>query len=113
MGPRGRTGPGATSEQMMRLMAATGIWLAALAAPALAADANVSVANFSFTPPTVSIDPGNSVTWTFATAGNHSITADDGSFDSDAMNPFPTHPMGFKYVRSFPGSGCFLYHCKI
>jgi plastocyanin len=98
------------------LIAAVVLALGAGAAPARAATADVRVSNFEFTPPTVNIAPGDTVTWRFAGPDtNHSTTADSGqaeTWDSDPGNPFPNHPTGDTFSHSFNATGTFGYFCR-
>jgi plastocyanin len=99
-----------------RLALVTGLWLAASATPALA-DADVNVGDDFFSPTTVSIGSGQTVTWHWiGFIGNHSVTVDSGqseSFDSDPGTTTPQHAAGFTFSHTFPGSGRFTYHCKV
>lgn len=74
---------------------------------ALAGNANVDIQGFSYQPPVVTIDPGDSVTWTNRDNAAHTVTADDGSFNS------PTLSNGGTFTRTFPSAGTFPYHCAI
>jgi plastocyanin len=96
---------------------ATLLALGAVAAPAQAAD--VTIANFSFDPSTITITQGDTVTWTWAGPDtNHSVTANPNqadSFDSDpagAPNSL-THPPGSTFAHTFNTSGTFTYICKV
>ena len=53
--------------------------------PGAAASASVTIENFAFAPPTVTVNVGDTVTWSNADADvaeGHSATASDGSFDT-------------------------------
>ena len=87
---------------------------AASAAPSAAASAatggsgsDVKIANFAFGPATLTVKVGASVTWTNADTTAHTVTADDGSFNSSDITPGTT----FKQV--FAKAGTFTYHCNI
>jgi plastocyanin len=100
----------------MRAVVSLALGLLAVAAgPAAAADQTVNVANNAFDPTTVNVVPGDTVTWRFTGGdlGNHSITAEDGSFDSDRGNNSPQHAVGFEYRNTFGTAGSFKYFCKI
>jgi plastocyanin len=81
----------------------------ALAAPAAAADQTVDVVDFEFNPPTVQIDPGDTVTWTFTGPTDHTATSSRSErfvrFDSDLKGP------GQTYQRTFDEPGRFNYIC--
>src|SRR3954451_3076265 len=88
--------------------------VAALAVPASAATTGVDVANFAFTPSTVHIAPGDTVAWTFRGPDlNHSVTATDGSFDSDPGTGSPLHVVGDTFSHTFDSAGTFSYFCKV
>jgi LPXTG-motif cell wall-anchored protein len=74
------------------------------AGPALAA--SVSVADFRFAPGTVTIQTGQSVTWTSSGPSPHTVTADDSSFDSGNLNP------GQSFSHTFAVAGTYHYHCQ-
>jgi plastocyanin len=99
------------------LIAAVGIVLAVPVAPARAAGADVTVSNFSFTPASVNVDPGDSVTWKFTGPDtNHSTTSDAGqaeSWDSDPGNPFPNHVVTDTFAHTFNQVGTYTYFCKV
>jgi plastocyanin len=84
---------------------------AASAAPSTAASAAtgsaVSIANFSFQPPTMTIAVGTTVTWTNNDSTGHTVTADDGSFKSDKL------ATGASFSQTFAKAGTFAYHCSI
>jgi plastocyanin len=90
----------------------TGLVALALGAPAHAATTGVDVANFAFKPATVSIAPGDTVTWTFKGPDlNHSVTGQ--GFDSDPGNSMPLHVIGDTFSHTFPEAGTFSYVCKV
>jgi plastocyanin len=84
---------------------------AASAAPSTGASAAtgsaVSIANFSFQPPTMTIAVGTTVTWTNSDSAGHTVTADDGSFKSDKL------ATGATFSQTFAKAGTFAYHCSI
>ena len=62
----------------------------------------------AFQPKTITVKKGDSVEWDWTDQGNqHSVTADDGSFDSCLQSA------GGKFVVTFGNSGSFAYHCTI
>lgn len=79
----------------------------ALFAPAisLAATVNVAVGDDYFSPPSVTVQAGDTVVWTNGGSIPHTVTADDGSFDSGTLSP------GRTYLHTFPRAGTFSYHC--
>jgi plastocyanin len=72
-----------------------------------------------FTPSSVSIRSGNFVTWKFTDSRLaddgfhwlylHTVTADDGSFDS----PCDGRPGGAIFSVKFDKAGTYKYHCRI
>jgi LPXTG-motif cell wall-anchored protein len=74
------------------------------AGPALAA--SVSVADFSFSPKTVTIHAGDTVTWSNHGPSAHTVTADAGGFDSGNLNP------GQSFSHTFSTAGTYAYHCQ-
>jgi len=77
-------------------------------APARAADAAVGIQNFSFQPQGVTINVGDTVTWTMKDMGTqHTVTANDGSFSSSNLST------GNTFAHTFGQAGTFSYHCNI
>jgi plastocyanin len=70
-----------------------------------AADANVSIKNFAFSPASVTIKAGGTVGWTNADADAHTVTDNNGGFDSGAINA------NAKYSHTFATAGTYTYHC--
>jgi plastocyanin len=80
----------------------------ALPASAFAQDApSVSVQDNLFVPKQAEIVAGDSLTWSHDGAVEHTITADDGSFDSGIINP------GDTFAFTFDSSGMYPYYCQI
>jgi plastocyanin len=68
----------------------------------------VNIHDHAFDPDQIIVDPGTTVTWVNKEDSiAHTITADDGSFDSGTLNP------GDSYSVRFDGSGQVAYHCKL
>ena len=72
----------------------------------VAADA-VRIADFAFTPPSLTIAKGTTVVWTNGDTFDHSIVAKDRSFRSDSIG----HGATFHYT--FATDGKFSYNCGI
>ena len=72
----------------------------------------ISDANgFGFSPKTITIKVGTTVTWTNMTSSSHTVTSDDGkSFDSGISNPIAS---GATFSHTFMTAGTFAYHCQI
>lgn len=77
------------------------------ASPAAAAGNAVSIANFAFNPAKISVGTNTTITWTNNDAAGHTVTADDGSFDSKTLAP------GATFSQTFTKPGTFTYHCAI
>ena len=86
------------------LILASLAWVA-LAAPVVAADETVTIAGFAFSPGTVTIQEGDSVTWTNADSTAHTATGD--GFDTESLDP------GQSSTIAFATAGTFAYACAI
>ena len=67
----------------------------------------VSIANFAFSPASITVKVGDSVTWTNNDSTTHTVTADDNSFSSGDLAP------GATFSFTFSKAGTFAYHCSI
>jgi plastocyanin len=67
----------------------------------------VTIQNFAFGPATLNVAVGTTVTWTNADSAGHTVTADDGSFDSKTL------ATGATFTQTFSTAGTFAYHCTI
>jgi plastocyanin len=67
----------------------------------------VTLANFAFSPATLNIQVGTTVSWTNNDSTTHTVTSDSGIFDSGNLAPNAT----FSYT--FNTAGTFAYHCAI
>jgi plastocyanin len=67
----------------------------------------VKIDNFSFTPTTVTVPAGTTVTWTNADDIPHTIVSDDQSFKSKALDTDEQ----FSYTFTKPGT--YSYFCSI
>ena len=68
---------------------------------------SVSIADNFFDVADIAIEPGTTVYWSNEGQVPHTVTADDGSFDSGQLHP------GDSYVVTFLGSGVVSYHCEL
>ena len=90
----------------IRAMLAAIVVLATLAAsPALAADAQVKIANFTFDPPILTVKAGTTVTWVNADDIPHIVLEKDGKFRSSALDT------GDKFSQTFSTDGTVEYFC--
>ena len=71
-----------------------------------------SSGSFAFSPASLMIKVGTTVTWKNTTAVSHTVTSDDGkSFDSGTTNPIT--PQSGTFSFTFTTAGTFAYHCEI
>jgi plastocyanin len=70
-----------------------------------AADTGVTISDFQFAPASVTINVGDTVTWTNEGPTPHSATADDRSFDTGIFNA------GQSRSETFDQAGTFAYFC--
>jgi plastocyanin len=75
--------------------------------PAQNTNLTVSIYAHAFDPAQLSVAPKTTVTWVNNDTVAHTVTADDGLFDSGVLQP------GESYSVWFDGSGQVTYHCKI
>jgi plastocyanin len=67
----------------------------------------VDIKNFAFSPVTLTISNGQTVTWTNMDSVSHTVTSTTGVFDSGPISPGQT----FSYT--FNNAGTFEYSCTI
>jgi plastocyanin len=67
----------------------------------------VDVKNFTFTPMTITVTVGSTVTWMFDDSAQHTVSASDKSFVSLALSN------GQTYSYTFKTAGTFQYICSI
>jgi plastocyanin len=70
-----------------------------------AADTGVTISDFQFAPASVTVDVGDTVTWTNDGPTPHSATADGGSFDTGILDA------GQSRSETFDQAGTFAYFC--
>lgn len=75
--------------------------------PVPAAENSVLISNFKFSPATLTVKVGDTVTWMNQDSVDHSITADDGSFDTGLF------AQGKTASNTFNQAGTFAYHCGV
>ena len=68
---------------------------------------SVTIKNFAFDKPLMSIKKGTTVTWKNEDSAPHTATANDGSFDSKNLST------GNSFSFKFEKAGTFDYHCTI
>jgi plastocyanin len=67
--------------------------------------AEVRIANLAFGPAEVRVPAGTRVRWVNGDALQHTVSADDGGFESGLLDP------GGSFERTFGDPGTFAYHC--
>ena len=67
----------------------------------------VSIVNMAFTPATITVTAGTTVTWNNNDNITHTVTADDDSYDSGNIGA------GSSFTRTFSIAGSYPYHCTI
>ncbi len=71
-----------------------------------AASASVTISDYKFTPDTVTVNEGDTVTWTNEDPVAHTATADDGSFDTGTLRK------GESGSATFTQAGTISYFCQ-
>jgi plastocyanin len=69
--------------------------------------AQVAMQGSAFSPQTVTIPVGGTVTWTNKDSMNHTVTADGGAFQSGDLGN------GATFSFTFDTAGTYAYHCTI
>jgi plastocyanin len=90
-----------------KIVALAGLAILLGAGPALAVDAEVRIANFTFDPPTLSIKASTTVTWVNADDIPHVVSEKDGKFRSSALDTDET------FAQTFTAAGTVEYFCAI
>jgi len=93
------------------LLAAALAWLS-VPQQAAAATYDVQIEDFEFIPHDLVIAPGDTVVW-HANAADHTVTADDLSFDSSPPPAVVTIPSGTTFTHTFAATGLNHYYCRI
>ena len=69
---------------------------------------SVSISNFAFSPSSIQVSVGDTVTWTNNQNVNHTVTSDQGS----ELNS-PSFGQGQTYKHVFMTAGTYPYHCSL
>lgn len=75
-------------------------------APA-ATTVSVAISGFKFAPATITINKGDTVTWTNNDSAPHTVTGDNGGPSSGQLSK------GQSYSYTFTAAGTFPYHCAV
>ena len=97
-------------RKMILRLAALSLVALVLFAPTVGAQGKtttVSIKDFAFNPSNTTIAPGTTVTWVNNDQTAHTVTANDGAFDSGTLQP------GQSYSFAFDKAGTYAYHCNI
>jgi plastocyanin len=86
------------------ILAANSLWFPKLS---LSGIAFVDIRDFAFNKSVITIPVNTTVTWINFDSVTHTVTANDGSFDSGNL------PTNQSFSRMFNVSGTFAYHCSI
>jgi plastocyanin len=102
----------------MRRLAGVALVVGAIVVPSLSARADsqqVEIKNASYVPAQRTVNIGDTVTWVNLDNTAHTVTSDDGSFDSSPTCVAGINCMngGATFAITFIGPGTFLYHCRV
>lgn len=67
----------------------------------------VFIQGMAYSPSTLTVPAGTTVMWTNKDAVNHTVTSDNGQFESGNMAKDVTYSLKFESVGTYP------YHCKL
>ena len=68
---------------------------------------SVTIQNFAFSPNPITVASGSTVTWTNRDGAPHTVTADDGSWESSTLR------QGGTYSHVFTSPGRYTYYCAM
>lgn len=68
---------------------------------------NVEISDFAFSPGEITINVGDSITWTNKDSAPHTATSTNNEFNSDNLG------RGDTFVFTFNKPGTYAYHCSI
>src|SRR5688500_13814 len=96
--------------RLLRLIAGVGLVAVGIGCwslpPAWAANGSVTIEDFTFNPSSVTVNEGDTVTWTNGDVVTHTVSADGGAFDR-TLDP------GQSFTLDAETPGAFPYHCSI
>ena len=81
--------------------------VSAMSRAAPAPSAAVSIDNFTFKAPVLTVKPGTTVTWTNGDDIPHTVVAKDGSFKSKVLDT------GDRFSFTFAKAGTYAYFCAL
>jgi LPXTG-motif cell wall-anchored protein len=95
------------TRSAVALVALAMLFTVAVGGPASAATHGVSIADFSFSPSTITINVGDTVVWTNNGPSAHTTTSNSGAWDSGVLAD------GASFSHTFNSAASFPYHCDI
>jgi phosphate transport system substrate-binding protein len=78
-----------------------------------ASTSTVDIQDNKFVAPAITVTVGDTVSWNVSGVGSHSVTADDGSFDSSPACPTNCLGHGATFSHTFNSPGTYRYYCHI
>lgn len=100
----------AGTHSWRQIVCLTSILLLGYRLAGLAATIEVEIGDLSFIPDQIAVNVGDQVDWVAQTP-EHTVTADDGAFDSNLF--WDTVPQGERFSFTFDEPGVFRYYCGI
>lgn len=102
-------------QRLARAAAALAVTVVVLGGTAVSAQqtAGVDVRDNEFVEPDIAVTAGDTVEWTQSGSNPHSVTADDGSFDSHPNCLPACMGQGDTFSHTFETPGEYRYYCKI
>jgi plastocyanin len=88
-------------------LVAAGLLLAALPSSAAGPVADVAIQFAAYGPSQIDVLPGQTVRWTNVSVRTHTVTSDDGLFNSGDVDS------GHRFSFGFESPGTYAYHCTI
>ncbi len=79
-------------------------------APAASAPPAISIKNMAFSPATLTVKPGTTVTWTNDDITSHTVVSDE---NSPVAYTSPLLASGASFPFTFTQAGTYSYHCGI
>jgi len=77
------------------------------ASATVSAPVSVDISNFAFSPATVTVKKGTTITWTNRDTAPHTVTGNNGGPSSQQLS------QGMSYSYTFATTGTFSYHCAV
>ena len=99
--------PACGARVSFALLLAMAVFLSASRGHALAADAEIKIANFTFEPPVLTVKVGTTVTWVNDDDIPHLVSEKDGKFRSSALDTDAT------FSQTFKDAGTIEYFCVL